>query len=126
MARVPCKQHDDKLEFEEFRAIIPKGTREKYEEETIRELFDAADYDHNGAISRDEFFFWTLTWAKESSGVALTLESSFKKFDSTGDGQLNLHEFTLAVERFGFGELGHKIFGEVSFAPMRPASLMQQ
>ena len=37
----------------------------------------------------------------------------FKKFDHSGDGQLNLLEFTQAIEEFGYGQLGHDIFLEV-------------
>ena len=49
----------------------------------------------------------------ENAAVRSTLERAFQQFDTTNDGELNLTEFTLAVETFGFGELGHEIFQEL-------------
>lgn len=104
---------DQRLDADEFAKIIPASTGGKYAEKDVRELFDQCDYDKSGSITRDEFFMWSLSWCDTHSGVVSALEQAFMPFDTTGDGALNLREFTLAVEGFGFGELGHNIFDEL-------------
>lgn len=105
--------NDDKLDFDEFVRVIPPETLRAHSDETAREVFEMADYDGNGSISREEFFFFTFSWVTQHAGVASSLEKCFNRFDTTGDGELNLREFTQAVEIFGFGELGHDIFEEL-------------
>ena len=53
---------DHKLDFNEFKMFFPESIRSQYQESTIRELFDGCDLDHDGLVTRDEFFFWTLLW----------------------------------------------------------------
>lgn len=102
------------LSFDEFRNMLPTHIRDKFKDSTLREIFGDADSDGDGRISRKEFFFWTLRAAHEQSGSSSSnLERCFTRFDLSGDGELNLSEFTQMVERFGFGELGHEIFGEL-------------
>ena len=101
------------LTFEEFIGIIPPHIRAQHTEETLREAFNMADVNSDGVVSREEYFFWTLRWASENSGASSSLWECFKQYDTTGDGQLNLREFTKAVERFGYGQLGHQLFAEL-------------
>ena len=105
---------DQQLDFNEFVNVIPNEIRSgQHDEKLLRELFNGADLDKDGVISRDEFFFWTLSWCQDHCGVMSGIEDSFRRYDSSGDGVLNMREFTMAVEGFGFGELGHAVFGEL-------------
>ena len=38
-----------------------------------------------------------------------SMDKIFKKFDSSNDGQLNLLEFSTAVEEFGYARLAHDL-----------------
>ena len=96
-----------KLDFEEFKNLVPIGLRLQHTDGTLEELFNMADLDSDGEVSQEEYFFWTLHWAAEHSGCATGVEDSFRRFDTTGDGQLNLREFTKAVDKYGFGHIGH-------------------
>ena len=104
---------DKKLTYDEFMTIVPEELRKANSEETLRETFQMADANSDGSISLEEYFFWTLGWASKNSGAANALEQCFHQYDDTGDGQLNLREFTRAVSRFGYGDLGHSIFREL-------------
>jgi len=103
---------DQKLDFNEFRQQIPEHTRANHDEEEMRETFDLIDSDGSGCVSRGEFFFWSLRWMVHSGEVA-GLERNFSRFDTTNDGELNRREWALAVERFGYGELGDEVFDEL-------------
>ena len=111
---------DAELSYEEFVNVIPKQTREKHEDASLKEIFDLADTDGNGAISREEFFFWALNWAFESSGgshkggaATEGIRAVFRTYDTSGDGQLNLLEFSKAVDHLGFGSIAAQIFTEL-------------
>ena len=104
--------NDDQLSFEEFSAMIKSfSASQKHQHADLREIFSTADADNNGAISRDEFFFWCLEWATLFSGNAVSgIEEMFRKFDASGDGELNLLEFHKVTDLLGFGSKGHEIF----------------
>ena len=73
--------------------------------------FEQADTDKDGFLTRDEFFFWALEWATLFSGGAISgIEEMFRKFDSSGDGELNLLEFVKVLDHLGFGSKGPEIF----------------
>lgn len=101
------------LTFDEFVTIIPPRVRALHSDETLKEAFKMADVDSDGTVTKEEYFFWTLRWASENSGASHSLWECFKQYDTTGDGQLNLREFTHAVDRFGYGDLGHQLFAEL-------------
>ena len=103
---------DQKLDFQEFDASIPARMRAKHRDDEMREVFEMADSDGSGCLSRDEYFFLTLRWMAKS-GSASGLERNFRRFDSSGDGELNGPEWTQAADRFGFGELGLSVFYEL-------------
>ena len=104
----------DTLTFDEFISTIPKQISAEYEVDTLAELFGMADYDGDGFVTREEFFFFTMRWATENSGMSIGLERCFKTLDYSGDGELNMKEFASAIEGFGFGkELGFKLFREL-------------
>ena len=69
------------------------------DEPELRALFDSIDIDHSGAISMDEYFLWTLDVAtKHGCG----LEAIFRRYDTSGEGVLDVSEFSNAVEDMGF------------------------
>ena len=102
---------DQKLDFEEFKAVA--SGFERAGDATLREMFEMADRNGSGGITRDEWFFWVMSWLQLFGDDSRTQLTHFGKFDQTGDGLLNLSEFTRAVEQFGFGSLGHQIFAEL-------------
>ena len=107
---------DHQLSFEEFSGMLTKAVPDiVHADTTIRELFDMADIDNDGLISQDEFFYFTFRWVTENCGTASSLEGLFRSNDRTGDGQLNLREFCVAVEDLGFGSVGHEIFNELDY-----------
>ena len=102
------------LDFDEFKTLIPKELRKQGDEKELREIFDQADLNKNGEVSRDEFFFWTLSWAQNHAGISTAgIEELFRHHDLDNSGQLNLTEFTQVVESCGFGDIGHAIFNEL-------------
>ena len=56
---------DQRLDFDEFCRIVPEHTRQHHTTADMRQLFEAADVDRSGGISRDEFFFWTISWTEQ-------------------------------------------------------------
>ena len=105
--------HDQRLTIDEFKNVIPASLRETTSDDVLLELFQMADEDGSGFLTQQEYFFWTMRWTAENSGACSGLEQTFKKFDKTGDGSLNLREFSQAIEHFGFGQIGHQIFHEL-------------
>ena len=99
---------DDRLSFDEFRALIPSS--EGMDEEGLQRMFSAVDTDQSGDISMNEYFIWALHKAS-SSGYGLG--TAFRLYDSSGDGQVDLWEFAQACEDFGFGTLAHELFLEL-------------
>lgn len=108
---------DQKLTFTEFCNAIPEAHRASYSDETLLELFQMADADRSGSVSPDEFFFFTLSWVSKFSGFSTGLEALFSRYDSSGDGALNMLEFVACVKDLGFGHLGHRIFCELDQVP---------
>ena len=104
---------DQVLSFEEFCEVVPDEMREQETEATLLELFDAADTDGNGSISKDEYLFWVLRWAAFDSGMSQNIKDTFQKFDSGGDGEVNMGEFIQAIAPYGFGDVAHQIFREL-------------
>ena len=89
---------DKELSFEEFVTIVPASVRAGHTETTLRELFQSADTDRSGEISLDEYLYFSLRWAAFDSGMCSAFKSAFVKFDTRGDDELNLAEFSKAVE----------------------------
>ena len=63
--------HDgnERLDFEEFYAMFPRRVRESHSADEIRNWFAAADADHSGELSINEFFVWTLSGAAAQHGA---------------------------------------------------------
>ena len=108
------ENNDKRLDFNEFRKTLPVHLCES-PEEVVQELFNIADVDGDGCISQTEYFMASMRWAVENSGASSILKDTFKAFDKTGDGQLNLQEFTEMADNFGFGDVGHVVFQEMDF-----------
>lgn len=115
---------DQMLDFEEFKEVLPPELRGSDDE--VKEIFDMCDADKSGTITQDEFFFWSVQMASEFGGNHMqALQDQFKKYDATGDGQLNSLEFRKAVEPFGFGAMAHDIFVELDIDGTGTVSYME-
>ena len=104
---------DTKLDFEEFCTSIPPDIAKHTCRDTLREIFDLADTNHDGEIDREEYFMWTLRWTSAHAGVGSGVEDAFRRYDKTGDGKLDLREFCNAVDEFGFGSIAPAVFEEL-------------
>lgn len=102
---------DQKLSWEEFQLCIPANMKENATPEELRDLFDEADADHNGTISIDEYFMWTLNACVAQAGAGL--ESVFRRYDRNGTGTLDEREFMQACADINFGHYAHDIFIEL-------------
>ena len=85
------------LSFDEFLSIAPTALSRS----GVQKLFNLVDTDNSGGISMDEFFFWSVSLAHESTGSGM--ESFIRKYDKTGEGLLDAMEFAMACEDMGFG-----------------------
>ena len=109
---------DQRLDFDEWLALMPPRLRREFGTEDLRSWFDAADLDKNGTLSIDEFFLWSLnngvecmsaTSAGPRSGADLLLRL-FAHYDSNKSGEIDVDEFHQACEDTGFGPVSHAIF----------------
>lgn len=72
---------DKKLSFTEFKTVLPKHICDGFKESTLQEVFNDADTDRDGFVSRTEFFFWTLRTATEQGGKSSSnLERCFGRY----------------------------------------------
>lgn len=123
---------DMKLDFEEFYAMMPDGIRRTNSSADVRVWFEAADKNHDGVVSIDEFFLWSLGASAVMHG-AQPLADVFAKFDRDKTGFLDAREFDKVCEEVGFGASSHDIFvgldadktGHVSYGELT-AALTQQ
>jgi Ca2+-binding EF-hand superfamily protein len=97
-----------KLAFEEFVAMQPVRIRELHTRETLREWYEAADEDHSGKLTINEFFKWSLSSRKVDG--ATTLESIFRKYDVDNSGTIGKDEFKRMAFDLGFGHMAHEAF----------------
>ena len=79
---------DQALSFDEFCNVVPEKVRARATTESIKEIFDAADTDGSGEISRDEYLYWALRWAAFDSGMGSAFQNAFCKFDTSGNEEL--------------------------------------
>ena len=119
---------NEKLDFEEFLAIIPSSIRSKHSTAEIRGWFDECDPNGDGVLSINEFFVWSLTDASRQFGSS-ALETAFKKYDTDKSGYLTSITFGNAARDMGFGAVAHDIFkaldtdgsGTLSYAELAEA-----
>lgn len=50
--------HDHRLSWEDWQLLFPES--DQLSSKDMRTIFDMADADSSGYITRDEFFFWVL------------------------------------------------------------------
>ncbi|EKX37929.1 hypothetical protein GUITHDRAFT_77589, partial [Guillardia theta CCMP2712] len=92
-----CVEHNGKLKFVEFLAVVIEKRLEKVDilnpmqNEELQEIFDMIDVDHDGSITRDEL-------VKVASGSGSGIDEKevlelFSLFDTNGDGVVNFDEF---------------------------------
>ena len=68
-------------------------------------LWNACVDSGSGEISHDEYLYWALRWAALNSGMATMLQKAFCKFDTSGNEELDLGEFSKAIAVRAFGRL---------------------
>ena len=78
---------NERLDFEEFFAMLPRYIREHHTVDAIRVWFEAADSDKDGELSINEFFKWSLSNASQRYG-AQSLNLTFREYDDNNSGQL--------------------------------------
>ena len=115
---------DGVLDFKEFQVAIHRlrsktrlpeedaAERLKSDEtRQLRKLFEEIDHDKSGLIEADEYFIWSLDVATR---MGCGLEAFFERYDTGGEGTLDAHEFSLAVEDLGFSAtFAHDLFLEL-------------
>jgi Ca2+-binding EF-hand superfamily protein len=97
-----------KLDFEEFVAMQPMRVRELHTRDTLREWYEAADEDHSGKLTINEFFSWSLN--SSQVGGASVLERIFRKYDVDNSGSIGKDEFKRMAYDLGFGHMAHEAF----------------
>lgn len=116
---------DGSLDFEEFKDAVKRMRRmdvtkdankggtvlDDRDEAQLFELFNSIDVDGSGTLTQDEYFLWALSVACEQG---CGLEPIFRKYDTSGEGQLDASEFALAIEDLGFsGTFAQDLFIEL-------------
>jgi hypothetical protein len=67
------------LTYEEFITLLPESVRQAQDDATLHSWFHAADQDHSGRISKDEFFHMSLSTAVKKTGSGLG--AIFRSYD---------------------------------------------
>ncbi|KAE8055674.1 hypothetical protein FH972_012500 [Carpinus fangiana] len=97
------KNSNGLVEFSEFVALVAPEllpAKSPYTEEQLRQLFGIFDRDGNGFITAAE-----LAHSMAKLGHALTAEEltgMIKEADTDGDGRINFHEFSQAINSAAF------------------------
>ena len=65
------------------------------DEKEVRKLFQQIDHDGSGTIEVDEYFLFALDIA---SAQGQGLESTFDKYDSSGNGTLDANECVVSIK----------------------------
>ena len=105
---------DGVLSFDEFMDCMSRlqaktgASVSSQEVEQLRNLFDSIDCDKSGTIEMNEYFLFALDVA---SANGCGIGTMFKKYDKSGEGQLDAEEFAAAVEDLGFStSFAHDLF----------------
>ena len=101
------------LSFEEFVNMQPHKVRETHGEAVLREWFDAADTDHSGTVSINEFLIWSLAKEQARSGDDSGLRAMFSVYDKDGSGTVDSREFAKICDDIGFGSAASDIFQDL-------------
>ena len=102
---------DSELTFEEFVAMQPLRVREAHSEQDMRGWFESADTDHNGTVSINEFFMWTMKMHSMSNMEAV--RGMFNAYDKDSTGHICSFEFQRMCDDLGFGAAAQDIFREL-------------
>ena len=100
---------DQKLDFEEYLAMMPSRVRETHPRSQLRAWFDTADVNGDGVLSLTEFFSWSLANAVTTNGEN-SLLAAFAFYDRDKKGSLDAREFEQLAKAMGFGLVANEIF----------------
>eukprot|EP00900_Chrysochromulina_parva_P016523 jgi/Chrpa1/24872/Chrysochromulina_OHIO_Genome00026494-RA len=91
---------DQKLDFDEFVAMVREREEGEHTEKELRERFKALDADGSGQIDMNEYVLYSLcdALARSSSRVI----DLFRQWDEDGSGEVDRKEFRRAVKAMGF------------------------
>ena len=97
------------LPFEEFLAVIPQRMRKEFTDEQIQVWFSSFDIEQDGTLTFAEYAAWSLTNGARRHG-APAMVAIFKKWDPSGDGQIDAIEFAKAAEWCGWSAVATELF----------------
>ena len=91
---------DNKLDFDEFCAMVREREESDYTDEELRARFAELDADGSGKVDMHEYIRWALRDALvRSSSRVIDL---FRQWDDDGSGTIDKKEFRRAIRALGF------------------------
>ena len=91
---------DNKLDFNEFCALVHEREVGDFSEEELRERFNALDADGSGLVDIQEYVRFSLRDALARS--ASRVIDLFRQWDEDGSGEIDKAEFRQAIRAMGF------------------------
>jgi Ca2+-binding EF-hand superfamily protein len=101
------------LTFSEFVKMQPAEVRTRFDEETLRGWFEAADTDGDGVVSVNEFLLWSLAKEAGRNGGHERIRALFSRQDRNGSGMVDLREFQAICDGIGFGAVAQEVFRDL-------------
>jgi len=92
--------HDTKLDFAEFSAMVRGREHGNHTEAELRARFNAIDENNNNRIDLDEFIRFSLRDALSRSAARVI--DLFREWDDDDSGSIDLKEFRKAIGALGF------------------------
>ena len=88
---------DNKLDFDEFCAMVREREMGEHTEAELRARFEYLDGDHSGKVDMHEYLRFALRDALSRSAAKVI--EIFQEWDENGDGELSKTEFRLACRK---------------------------
>ena len=91
---------DNKLDFDEFCAMVRQREEGDFTDEELRERFDALDADGSGKVDMHEYLRFSLREALQRSSTRVM--DLFRQWDEDNSGSVDKKEFRRAIMALGF------------------------
>ena len=91
---------DNKLDFDEFCAMVKERESGEHTVDELRERFKALDADGSGQVDMNEYVRFSLVDALSRSSTRVI--DLFKQWDDDGSGEISKKEFRKAIKSMGF------------------------